>query len=284
MDELQLTHVVGAHKIGLAVALTKERKRSQVHIASGFILDGGEASQMIVTAGHFNKDVKTWLCEGLVRGFCVYFHSNQHEDNVREYLLDIDLLDQQLLYARNGHDVGLVIPEPELLEELHNHGVPRISWPHQMYVPSHETLMRGGYNLIVCGFSANGSKIAEVGRIWLPSSTGSRGTESAIELLRIGMLQSRFEPITGWESLDEGRLKLNLQTSEIPSAIGMSGGPVLLFRSDEVDQLRVVCQQIAEQPDGHGGISYLIANNNQTVVDGIKDCLAQRVADKSSDI
>ena len=128
-----------------------------------------------------------------------------------------------------------------------------------------------GYTLAVCGFSGHGSNLIETPPIALVS--GDEIIEHSN--LKLGTLRSRIERVVRWEREDNRlRVRLFLESQQHPSAKGMSGGPVIIYHKDDKMDLRVIGQQIAEQPlPGGNGYEYLVANNSLAVVNSISHCL-----------
>jgi len=268
MDEIH-RHLT-SFKIGIAVGLTEKRDGSQFYLSSGFVCDFGDAGKLIITCGHSNRSILRWHKEGIVCACCIYHHSNQHEDTLVEYPLDLDTIQHQFDAASDEIDAGIVYLEPELVKSLDSHGVPSARFREDFEVPD-LTCEGRRFQLLVAGFSVDGTTVTRVPTI--PYFDAGHLVEN--ERWAPGLVRSRFVQIQEWRNEPNGQYRLIPTPQDQPSVKGMSGGPLLFFSLDDVDNLRIMGIQIREfRPKDK--IEYLIANNNETVIRAImKMCIAR---------
>ncbi len=277
MDERVLQLHISFAKLAVGVGLTEPRDGMQFHLASGFVVKLPDDSLLIATAGHSMRDFVKWNREGIVAACCVYHHSTKNESELVEYPLDLEHLDHQMHHSLDvGIDCGVLLLDVGLDLSLVQHCVPSFRLPDDLKFPETKERMTG-YTLAICGFSGHGSNLIETPPIALVS--GDEIIEHSN--LKLGTLRSRIERVVRWENEGNGqRVRLFLESQQHPSVKGMSGGPVIIYHKDDKTDLRVVGQQIAEQPlPGGKGFEYLVANNSLAVVNSISHCLAKRDGD-----
>lgn len=256
---------LAAYNVGLALTLSRPVEGSQLHIASGFLLEEAPGERMLVTAGHFIELVHRCLDQGIVEGICVHHQDLASEQNLKQYVLDPTLFKSQSCAAQNGIDVGLITIEEELSRSLDAEKVPAIS------TEKHCGQSEERKSCLVIGHSADGSTTVRLSTLEVIAD----GEHETHERYGIGNICGRFESIETCE-LDGGTIILKPHLRDRPSVKGMSGGLVVLVDDDKPDNLLWIGQQSTEKRTTDGKeCEFLRATHAGDVVRGVLDCLDQ---------
>ncbi len=276
MDSRIILNKLCRYRLAFGMGLNRLREQSQFHLASGFVLRS-EDSLVMVTAGHQIRRYRLWVSEGIAEGFAIYHHSKQEEDRLVEYSYPVASLNDLIFDCKiDGIDVGIVTMNEDLLDSFVEHGVNFVNFPADLSVDEKTPSELSSYELVVSGFSVEGSKLKEASKLYLP---GVGGFEEHSQLA-VASLRSRFERIEKYVHESPGdplsRLVLTPCDPMVDSLVGVSGGPLFLFQPEEEASPKIVGQQIGELADGNGGFECFFANSAARIIDGVNNCIAQR--------